>query len=106
MFDTFFYLAGPYEMFVENESESDGGGANVASTRCTVSYYFEKEVCSASQSLPSRMKRLAQELATCSTSLPLNESSSIFVRFDTDRIDVMKVLITGTHFNYFFYVND
>ena len=42
MFDTFFYLAGPYEMFVENESESDGGGANVASTRCTVSYYFEK----------------------------------------------------------------
>lgn len=42
---------------------------------------------------PSRVKRLAQEAVTLSTSLPLSYSSSVFVRCDTDRLDIMKVSI-------------
>ena len=38
-----------------------------------------------------RARRLAQEAVTLSTSLPLSYSSSVFVRCDEDRLDVMKV---------------
>ena len=44
---------------------------------------------------PRRARRLAQEISTLATSLPLSKSSSVFVRADEDRLDVMKVLITG-----------
>ncbi|GBP68238.1 Baculoviral IAP repeat-containing protein 6 [Eumeta japonica] len=66
--------------------------------RFTVPYHFESAVRAAGsgeRAHPARMKRLAQEAATLSTSLPLSYSSSVFVRTDTDRLDVMKVLITG-----------
>ena len=43
----------------------------------------------------ARTRRLAQEAVTLSTSLPLSASSSVFVRCDEERMDVMKVLITG-----------
>ncbi|XP_049878015.1 baculoviral IAP repeat-containing protein 6 isoform X2 [Pectinophora gossypiella] len=62
----------------------------------TVPYHFEGTVRAAGERAhPARMKRLAQEAATLATSLPLSYSSSVFVRTDTDRLDVMKVLITG-----------
>ncbi|XP_071454170.1 dual E2 ubiquitin-conjugating enzyme/E3 ubiquitin-protein ligase BIRC6 [Hetaerina americana] len=61
-----------------------------------VSYHFEPSMRAAGERChPSRMKRLAQEAVTLSTSLPLSYSSSVFVRFDMDRLDIMKVLITG-----------
>ncbi|CAH1791767.1 unnamed protein product [Owenia fusiformis] len=43
----------------------------------------------------ARSRRLAQEAVTLSTSLPLSYSSSVFVRCDEERLDIMKVLITG-----------
>lgn len=64
--------------------------------RFTVTYNFERNAkVSADRGLPARVKRLAQETVTLSTSLPLSYSSTVFVRCDTDRLDVMKVLITG-----------
>jgi len=42
-----------------------------------------------------KMKRLVQELAVLSTSLPLHPDSSVFLRVDEQRIDVCKVLIMG-----------
>jgi len=42
-----------------------------------------------------KFKRLIQEIGSMSNSLPLNPESSIFLRVDSSRIDVMKVLITG-----------
>ncbi len=39
----------------------------------------------------ARARRLAQEAVTLSTSLPLSYSSSVFVRCDEERLDVMKV---------------
>ncbi|KAL9897854.1 dual E2 ubiquitin-conjugating enzyme/E3 ubiquitin-protein ligase BIRC6-like isoform 3-T4 [Glossina fuscipes fuscipes] len=76
-----------YDMIVEAENSG---------YRFTVSHHFEKMVRLAGDRYhPSRVKRLAQEAVTLSTSLPLSFSSSVFVRCDTDRLDVMKVLITG-----------
>ncbi|KAE9551922.1 hypothetical protein FO519_004881 [Halicephalobus sp. NKZ332] len=44
---------------------------------------------------PKRMRRLAQEAITLSSSLPLSSSSSVFLRASDERLDVFKVLITG-----------
>lgn len=60
--------------------------------RFLVPYHFEGAVRAAGERAhPARMKRLAQEAATLATSLPLSYSSSVFVRTDADRLDVMKV---------------
>jgi len=78
-----------YELLVESSDCSLG-------SRFTVAYHFENTVRLAGDRChPNRMKRLAQEVATLTTSLPLSCSSSVFVRCDTDRLDIMKVLITG-----------
>lgn len=71
--------------------EGAGAGAG-GGFRFTVPYHFEGAVRAAGErAYPARMKRLAQEAATLATSLPLSYSSSVFVRTDTDRLDVMKV---------------
>ncbi|KAJ2953080.1 hypothetical protein O0L34_g643 [Tuta absoluta] len=81
-----------FEMIVECGESAGGAGG----FKFTVPYHFEGTVRAAGErSHPARMKRLAQEAATLATSLPLSYSSSVFVRTDTDRLDVMKVLITG-----------
>uniref|UniRef100_A0A8D8CH63 Baculoviral IAP repeat-containing protein 6 n=1 Tax=Culex pipiens TaxID=7175 RepID=A0A8D8CH63_CULPI len=58
-------------------------------------HYGTKARYSGTRATPRQVKRLAQETVTLSTSLPLSFSSSVFVRTDTDRLDVMKVMITG-----------
>ncbi|XP_008195667.1 baculoviral IAP repeat-containing protein 6 isoform X2 [Tribolium castaneum] len=78
---------GSYEMITELPE----GGVKFA-----VSHHFENNAKSTGeQSHPARVKRIAQEAVTLSTSLPLSYSSSVFVRYDTSRLDVMKVLMTG-----------
>jgi baculoviral IAP repeat-containing protein 6 len=73
-------------------SEDDDG----AGIRFTVPYHYEAQVrTNWGRTFPARLKRLAQESVTLSTSLPIAYGSTIFVRCDNDRLDVMKVLITG-----------
>ena len=48
-------------------------------------------VASGDFSYSSRARRLAQEIASLSTSLPLSFSSSVFLRCDENRLDLMKV---------------
>uniref|UniRef100_A0AAV2JLI0 Dual E2 ubiquitin-conjugating enzyme/E3 ubiquitin-protein ligase BIRC6 n=1 Tax=Knipowitschia caucasica TaxID=637954 RepID=A0AAV2JLI0_KNICA len=61
-----------------------------------VGYHYMSQVKNASDSnSASRSRRLAQEAVTLSTSLPLSSCSSVFVRCDEERLDIMKVLITG-----------
>lgn len=82
-----FPLSGTFEMI---EELPEGG------YKFVVSHHFESNARSAGeQSHPLRVKRLAQEVSTLSSSLPLSYSSTVFVRSDTDRLDIMKVLITG-----------
>lgn len=64
----------------------------VGGYKFVVSYHFESNMRAAGErSHPTRVKRLAQEAVTLSTALPLSYSSSVFVRCDADRLDVMKV---------------
>uniref|UniRef100_A0A8C6PKX3 UBC core domain-containing protein n=1 Tax=Nothobranchius furzeri TaxID=105023 RepID=A0A8C6PKX3_NOTFU len=61
-----------------------------------VNYHYMSQVKNASDTnSAARSRRLAQEAVTLSTSLPLSSSSSVFVRCDEERLDIMKVLITG-----------
>jgi len=43
----------------------------------------------------STILRLAQELSVLSTALPLSPSGSIFVRWDSERINLLRAMITG-----------
>ncbi|KAG5448100.1 hypothetical protein CSKR_111612, partial [Clonorchis sinensis] len=43
----------------------------------------------------TRARRLAQEIITLSTGLPLSEESSVFVRADENHVCMLKTLITG-----------
>jgi len=54
---------------------------------------IEKDEVSGATS--DKIKRLIQEVGAMSTSLPIYLESSIFVRVDSERIDVMQALITG-----------
>ncbi|TKS85133.1 Baculoviral IAP repeat-containing protein 6 [Collichthys lucidus] len=61
-----------------------------------VNYHYMSQVKNGSDTnSAARSRRLAQEAVTLSTSLPLSSSSSVFVRCDEERLDIMKVLITG-----------
>uniref|UniRef100_A0A7S2HDG1 UBC core domain-containing protein n=1 Tax=Helicotheca tamesis TaxID=374047 RepID=A0A7S2HDG1_9STRA len=61
-----------------------------------VSYYFHDKVGKGAQAgdvLPQRMLRIHSEVAGLSRDLPVEWGSSIFVRIDEERPDVMKALI-------------
>lgn len=78
----FYIWLDTYEMMVECDT----------GYRFVITHHFENNVRMAGdRNFPLRMKRLAQETVTLSTSLPLSYSSSVFVRCDTDRLDIMKV---------------
>ncbi|CAL1542612.1 unnamed protein product [Lymnaea stagnalis] len=75
-----------YEMVTEE-------GRNL---KFNVSHHYESNVkATGTVTNIARTRRLAQEAVTLSTSLPLAFSSSVFVRCDEERLDVIKVLITG-----------
>jgi ubiquitin-protein ligase len=72
-------------------TETDTG-----SVKANIPFYYEASVNDmAVTNNANRAKRLAQETVTLSNSLPLSYSSSVFVRCDEERLDIMKVLITG-----------
>ncbi|KAI6210465.1 putative ubiquitin-conjugating enzyme protein 17 [Aphelenchoides besseyi] len=61
-------------------------------------FAFKKELRNVNpyaSSLKERTKRIAKELASLYTGLPLSKSSSIFLCMDESRCDVLKVLISG-----------
>ncbi|KAL4237916.1 Baculoviral IAP repeat-containing protein 6 [Mactra antiquata] len=78
--------------FDQYEMVTDEGN----SVKFNVRHHYEKSVKAAGDvKNPTRIRRLAQEAVTLSTSLPLSVSSCVFVRCDEERLDIMKVLITG-----------
>ena len=83
----FVLLTGTHKIVLEKADgklEFDSGG-----------YHFASSVRSAATNGGSggmvRARRLAQEVSSLATSLPLSFSSSVFVRCDKERLDVMKV---------------
>jgi hypothetical protein len=79
-----------YEIVSDNEEDNDR-------LEFTLSYHFASTLRSATSNgemgSPARARRLAQEITSLSTSLPLSSSSSVFVRCDETRLDIMKVQI-------------
>ncbi|XP_033739227.1 uncharacterized protein LOC117326577 [Pecten maximus] len=58
-------------------------------------HHFASQFKSAQSSRQNQIFRIAQELSSLSSSLPLDWSSAIFVRSDDDKLTLMKALITG-----------
>jgi len=79
-----------YEIVIENE---DG------TIKFNIPFQYANAVRTAAKNSDNtnaaRARRLAQEIASLSTSLPLSYSSTVFLQCDEERLDVMKVLITG-----------
>lgn len=68
--------------------------------KMAIPYHYETNVRSTGgASGAARARRLAQEAVTLSTSLPLSYSSSVFVRCDEERLDVMKVRKTAAPYH-------
>lgn len=68
-------------------TEDDSG-----SLKFVIPHHYESYMKTAGDiANPARARRLAQEAVTLSTSLPLSASSSVFVRCDEERLDLMKV---------------
>ncbi|KAJ3757032.1 hypothetical protein EV360DRAFT_46899 [Lentinula raphanica] len=64
----------------------------------TINYkhYFNNEIrMLANSNIPKRSVAIAKELAILTTNLPIAWDSSIFLRVDDTRVDVIKCLITG-----------
>ena len=76
-------------MFAEDSSDANG-------LKWRVSHHYESQVKGSMIVIPARARRLAQEAVTLSTSLPLSYNSTVFVRCDEDRLDLMKVIHTGS----------
>ncbi|KAJ3999011.1 hypothetical protein F5050DRAFT_1893090 [Lentinula boryana] len=59
-------------------------------------HYFNNEIrMLANANIPKRSVAIAKELAILTTNLPVAWDSSIFLRVDDTRVDVIKCLITG-----------
>eukprot|EP01114_Cavostelium_apophysatum_P004652 TRINITY_DN1498_c0_g2_i1.p1 TRINITY_DN1498_c0_g2~~TRINITY_DN1498_c0_g2_i1.p1 ORF type:complete len:1661 (-),score=558.77 TRINITY_DN1498_c0_g2_i1:26-5008(-) len=60
-----------------------------------VSHYKSRISTEALTASAAKIKRLIQEVGTLSNGMPLYLESSVFLRVDEDRIDVMRAMITG-----------
>lgn len=72
-------------------SDQEGKGAQVH-----YKFHFDAEArIMANQDIPKRSLAIAKELAVLTTNLPIAWNSSIFLRVDETRVDVIKALIIG-----------
>ncbi|KAH9833805.1 ubiquitin conjugating enzyme family protein [Rhodofomes roseus] len=75
-------------------SEAPGQGNDDESPHYKFFYNNEARML-ANADIPKRSLAIAKELAVLTTNLPVDWNSSIFLRVDESRVDVIKVLITG-----------
>ncbi|EIW82142.1 ubiquitin conjugating enzyme family protein [Coniophora puteana RWD-64-598 SS2] len=70
--------------------------AEVEGTAPHYKFFFNTEArMLASQDIPKRSLAIAKELAVLTTNLPVAWNSSIFLRVDETRVDIIKALIIG-----------
>ncbi|CAK5092025.1 unnamed protein product [Meloidogyne enterolobii] len=78
--------------------EPMGNSNNTTPVMCIPFHYatsLNSMASAGGSALGKRTRRLAQEIVSLSSSLPLSFSSGVFVRTCEERLDAMKVLITG-----------
>ena len=71
------------------------GSGRVVDPADSSSHIYAKHAAETSTSSGKRTERLAQELGSLSSSLPLSLSSTVLVKCDRQRLDYLKVLIIG-----------
>ncbi|KAI0717965.1 ubiquitin conjugating enzyme family protein [Fomitopsis betulina] len=76
-------------------SEAPGQGNNDDESPHFKFFYNNEARMLANADIPKRSLAIAKELAVLTTNLPVDWNSSIFLRVDESRVDVIKVLITG-----------
>jgi ubiquitin-protein ligase len=59
------------------------------------SYHYRAQAQNVKSSQPKRLIRIGKELASLSNSLPIHDTSSVFVCIDEERPDCLKALIVG-----------
>lgn len=84
-----YLLSSIKDTYAMTEEELDEEGKAVF--KIPFKYSHQIETSATATHNPTRARRLAQEVSSLSTSLPLSSSSSVFVRCDEERLDVMKV---------------
>ncbi|KAL4475099.1 hypothetical protein ABPG74_001795 [Tetrahymena malaccensis] len=62
----------------------------------TYNHHYQQQIMQNQNPSQVKMVRLAQEIADMANSLPIDHTSSIFVRCDSKRVDVMKCIIMGS----------
>ncbi len=63
--------------------------------KLTYNHHYSNNIVSSQSSSKDKMQRLAKECGSFDSLLPISRGSSIFVRTDEERMDVMKAVITG-----------
>jgi hypothetical protein len=63
--------------------------------KVTYNHHYSNNIISSQSSSKDKMQRLAKECGSFDSLLPISRGSSIFVRTDEERMDVMKAVITG-----------
>jgi len=58
-------------------------------------HHFKTRIKTDTMPSPKKLKRLVQEISSLKSGLPLFAESSIFLRVDSERMDVLKIIITG-----------
>jgi baculoviral IAP repeat-containing protein 6 len=58
-------------------------------------HHYSDRIESETTGMAPKLKRLVQEIASLSNGLPISPESSVFLRVDSDRVDVLQALITG-----------
>ncbi|KAL4512083.1 hypothetical protein ABPG72_005085 [Tetrahymena utriculariae] len=62
----------------------------------TYNHHYQQQIMQNLNPSQAKMVRLAQEIADMANSLPIDHTSSIFVRCESKRVDVMKCIIMGS----------
>ena len=80
-----------YQSFTDTYTIAEAGEHGKYEFKVPFHYTSEVEASCSRTHAPDRALRLAQEVSSLASSLPLSPSSSVFVRCDEERLDIMKV---------------
>jgi len=88
-------LASTFTIYCNQLEEYQFGEFDMTNDSGQYTHHYKTRITQDKQATGKKLNRLVQECGTLSTALPLHPDSSVFMIVDSERIDVMQVLITG-----------
>jgi Ubiquitin-conjugating enzyme len=83
------------ELYVKTLQELQFGECSMARTGKQYTHHYASQISAEASIRRTKLKRLIREMTSLRKNMPLSPHSSVFLRVDDDRPDVMQVLITG-----------